>query len=59
MPVEIRMNLFLIDCAELNQKLINICYDLIDMILIKTSEYIFTDTAQSISAGFKTLSEQF
>ena len=41
MPFEIRMNMFLIDCADLNDKLCEECEDLIKTIIEKTQYYTF------------------
>lgn len=41
MPFEIRMNMFLIDCADLNNRLCAECDQLIQMILDRASDYVF------------------
>jgi hypothetical protein len=41
MPFEIRMNMFLIDCAELNNRLCNECEELMDRILSRAADFIF------------------
>ena len=43
MPFEIRMNMFLIDCADLNNKLCQECDELIDRILGKIADIVFQD----------------
>lgn len=53
MPYEIRMNMFLIDCAELNNKLCEQCESLINDILDKASELVFTEKAQNIQGEVK------
>jgi hypothetical protein len=41
MPFEIRMNMFLIQCSDLNNNLVKECNDLIDKILTKAGDYVF------------------
>ena len=53
MPFEIRMNMFLVDCAELNNKLCQECEELIEKIIEKTVGYTFTDRSNNIIASFK------
>ena len=45
MPKELRMNMFIIDCAELNNRLCVECDTLIDRILVKVSDYVLQDIA--------------
>lgn len=41
MPFEIRMNMFLIDCADLNNRLCSELEELVDRILQRAADYIF------------------
>jgi hypothetical protein len=59
MPFEIRMNMFLIDCAELNDKLCEECEDLIKTIIEKTAYYTFQDRSNNIISNFKQIQEGF
>ncbi len=59
MPFEIRMNMFLIDCAELNNRLCQECEELIERILQRTAEYIFLETSASITGAVKQINESF
>lgn len=53
MPFEIRMNMFLIDCADLNDKLCDECEELIKIILDKTCYYTFQERSNNIISNFK------
>lgn len=53
MPFEIRMNMFLIDCAELNTFLCNKCDEFINRIIEKTKDYAFIEKSNSIVSRFK------
>jgi len=59
MPYEIRMNMFLIDCVDLNEKLVEECEDLIKAIVEKTSYYTFQERANNIITNFKQIQEGF
>lgn len=45
MPKELRMNMFMIDCSELNKRLCEECQGLIDRILKRASEYVLNEIA--------------
>ena len=59
MPFEIRMNMFLIDCADLNNRLCQECEELIDRILQRTADYIFQDGSNAITQAVKQIYENF
>lgn len=59
MPFEIRMNMFLIDCADLNNKLVHECELLIDRILARAAEQVFTESASNITNRVKSMQENF
>ena len=59
MPFEIRMNMFLIDCAALNADLIKECEDLISIILKEAADMIFSDMCAAITTGVKKIQEDF
>lgn len=40
MPFEIRMSMFLVQCEDLNNKLINECEELIRMMLSRVGDYV-------------------
>jgi len=48
MPKELRMNMFNIDCTELNKRLCSECEQLIDRILNRASEFVLNETALQI-----------
>jgi hypothetical protein len=58
-PYEIRMSMFLVECHELNEKLVEICKHMITKILKKTEEFVYQDTAQKIQAEIRNMSTQF
>jgi len=49
MPFEIRMNMFLVQCSEINNALCEECQYIIEMILHKVSDNIFVKMAPEIS----------
>lgn len=59
MPYEIRMNMFLIDCSELNGKLSDICDSLINDILEKAADIVFQEKATNITSEVKKIQEEF
>ena len=40
MPYEIRMSMFLVECEDLNNKLVGLCENLIRMIFNSIAEYV-------------------
>jgi hypothetical protein len=59
MPFEIRMNMFLVDCAALNADLIKECEELILIILRSTADKIFQTMCLEITNKVKSIQEQF
>lgn len=59
MPKELRMNMFMIDCSDLNKRLCDECDILVEMILRKCQDFVFTETAMSIFQTVKTVGEKF
>lgn len=57
MPYEIRMNMFLIKCGELNAHLCDDVEGLVDLILSKVHDYVFQKMAPEIAQTFKTIQE--
>jgi hypothetical protein len=57
MPFEIRCNMFLIVCSDINNTLCENCEELISMILFKTQEHVFSNLAQKIYHDVKTIKE--
>mmetsp|Transcript_11716 Transcript_11716/g.17890 ORF Transcript_11716/g.17890 Transcript_11716/m.17890 type:complete len:139 (+) Transcript_11716:2128-2544(+) len=53
MPYEIRMNMFLVKCSDINNQLCDDCEELIRMILDKVGEYVFHHMALKIQADVK------
>jgi hypothetical protein len=58
MPFEIRMNMFLIRCGDINTLLCEECENLIDIILNKVGDFVFVRTAPDISQSVKTIQEE-
>lgn len=50
MPFEIRMNMFLIKCGDINTSLCEECEAIIEMILEKVSELVFVQWANQITS---------
>lgn len=48
MPKELRMNMFMIDCTDLNRQLCSECDFLVEKILQKASDYVLLDKAVTI-----------
>jgi hypothetical protein len=53
MPKELRMNMFLIDCTELNNRLCQECDQLVDKILLRAQEFVLNETAIQIFSTIK------
>lgn len=53
MPKELRMNMFLIDCSDLNNRLCTECDSLISMILRRAIEFVVTDSSMQILSRVK------
>jgi len=58
MPYEIRMNMFLVQCSEINNNLCEECQDIIQMILRCVSDYVFVKMAPEISNQVKSITEE-
>lgn len=58
MPYEIRMNMFLIRCSDINNILCDECEDIIQLILDKVAMLVFTDWATEITANVKAINDQ-
>jgi len=58
MPFEIRMNMFLIECKDINDQLCERLEALIATILSKATEYVFAIQAQKIIQEVKVIKEQ-
>jgi len=57
MPFEIRMNMFLIKCGDINNTLCDECEELIDNILSKAGDHVFQKMALDIHQRVKNISE--
>lgn len=57
MPYEIRMNMFLIKCSDLNNSLCDAFDTLIDTILNKIYEYVFQKMAPDITTTIKRIQD--
>jgi hypothetical protein len=55
MPFEIRMNMFLIKCGDINTLLCDECEEIIDIILRKVGELVFVQWANKITHDVKTI----
>lgn len=58
MPYEIRMNMFLIKCSDINRQLCEDFENLIELILNKVHEYVFVKMAPEISNTIKTIQDE-
>lgn len=58
MPFEIRMNMFLIRCADINNQLCDECDELTKMILEKVENYVYQELAPEISSKVKSIKEE-
>jgi dynein heavy chain len=58
MPFEIRMNMFLVNCQDINNLLCEECEGLIDTILNKVGDFVFSRNAPEISTAVKTIQEE-
>lgn len=59
MPKELRMNMFMIDCTELNKRLYDECTQLIERMLMRASEYVLTETSTGIFSMVKGIGDKF
>ncbi len=59
MPKELRMNMFMIDCTELNKRLCKECEELIRKILERAQEYVLSENAVQIHNLIKSVGEKF
>ena len=58
MPFEIRMNMFLIKCSDINNSLCDECEDIMQLILDKVANLVFTDWASETTANIKAINDQ-
>jgi hypothetical protein len=58
MPYEIRMNMFLIRCSDINNSLCDVCEDIMQAILDKVANLVFQDWATEITANVKAINDQ-
>jgi hypothetical protein len=59
MPRELRMNMFMIDCSELNAKLCQECDSLIDRILQRAADFVLSENSVQIFQTVKQVGERF
>jgi hypothetical protein len=59
MPFEIRMSMFLVQCEDLNNKLINDCEELVRMMLSRVGEYVQGDLAQEVQKEVREIKQEF
>jgi hypothetical protein len=57
MPFEIRMNMFLIKCSELNNQLCDECDEIMKMLLDKIENFVYQNLSQQITAKVKKIKE--
>ena len=58
MPFEIRMNMFLIRCSDINNHLCDECEEIMQLILEKVANLVFTDWANQITNNVKQINDQ-
>lgn len=59
MPYEIRMSMFLIQCEDLNNKIITECDELIRLMLSRIGEYVQSDLATKVTADVRNIKAEF
>ena len=59
MPKELRMNMFMIDCTDLNARLCSECDLLVERILQRASDYVLLEKAVTIFQQVKQIGESF
>ena len=59
MPFEIRMNMFLIKCSDINNQLCDECDELMKMLLDKIDNHVYQKLAPAIQAKVKSARENF
>jgi len=57
MPFEIRMNMFLIKCGDINNLLCEECEEIINIILLKVGDLVFHQMANKITSDVKSIQE--
>jgi len=53
------MSMFLVECSDLNEKLVTICEELIKKILKKIEDYVFVEQALKVSSEVRTMTTKF
>jgi len=51
--------MFLVECGDLNEKLVTICEELIKKILKKIEDYVFVEQALKVSSDVRTMTTKF
>ena len=59
MPFEIRMSMFLVNCEELNNKLISDCESIVNEMLGKIADYVQIDLAPQIVQSVRNIKAKF
>ena len=59
MPKELRMNMFMIDCTDLNKKLCDECDSLVERILSRAADFVLSETSVQINVTVKQVGERF
>ena len=59
MPFEIRMSMFLVECEEINIRLVEECEGLIVTMLNKITEYVQHELAQKVQTDVRQISTNF
>jgi len=57
MPFEIRMNMFLVQCKDINTQLCDKCEELITKILNRIGDYVFHELSTKISGDVKSIKD--
>jgi len=58
MPYEIRMNMFLIKCSDINNLLCTKCEEIMNIILNKIVEHVFHELALNIQSNVKSIKDE-
>jgi hypothetical protein len=59
MPKELRMNMFMIDCSDLNKKLCDECDALVERLLSRAADFVLSETSVQITAQVKNIGDRF
>ena len=53
------MSMFLVECSQLNEALVKICKEMIGKILKRTEDFVYNETATTLSNNIRNMSNEF